>query len=86
MCLTHITSILLAFLETSTQHAFKDDRLRAGNGVLLVVGIAGLGINERHLQLLQGKGWRERWGWEIAELEEHTPSPPSSTHHLHMSN
>lgn len=78
--MTHITGILLAFLEASTQHIFKDDRLRAGNGVLLVVGIAGLGINKRHLQLLQGKWWLESWNWERAELEEEdAPSPPSST-------
>lgn len=79
MWLTHITSILLAFLETSTQHAFKDDRLRAGNRILLIVGIAGLGINERHLQLLQGKGWWEHWvGREQSQRRRN--SIPSQLH------
>lgn len=63
--LAHPTGILLATLEAGTQHVLQDDGLLGGDpGILMVVGVTGLGINEGHLQLLQGEGRRECCGGE----------------------
>lgn len=48
--LAHPAGVLLATLEASTQHVLQDDGLLAGDvGVLVVVGVTGLGVNEGQL-------------------------------------
>lgn len=59
--LAYPAGVLLATLEASTQHVFLDNGLLAGDaGILVIVGVAGLGVNERQRYFLQDKGWRER--------------------------
>lgn len=48
--LAHPTGVLQATLEASTQHVLQDDGLLAGDdGILVVVGVTGLGVNEGQL-------------------------------------
>lgn len=75
----HLAGVLLATLEASTQHVLQDDGLLAGgDGILVVVGVTGLGVNEGQLQLLKSEGWRERWGGSRKQSSEGTVWPTGS--------
>ena len=57
--LAYPSSVLLATLKAGTRHVLRADGVLAGDdGILTVVGVTGLGVNERQLKLLLGKGWR----------------------------
>lgn len=59
----HLAGVLPAVLEAGAQHVRQDDGLLAGgDGVLMVVGVTGLGVDEGQLQLLKSEGRKERWG------------------------
>lgn len=75
----HPAGVLLATLKASTQHVLQDDGLLAGDdGILVVVGITGLGVNERQLQLLESEGWREHCGGSRRQSSAGTLWPTGS--------
>lgn len=60
--LAHPAGIHLAILEAGTEHVLEDDGLLAGAArILMVVAVAGLGVNEWQVQLFQDEGWRQCW-------------------------
>lgn len=66
----HPAGVFLAALEAGAEHVVEDDGDLAGDaGVLVVVAVAGLGVDEGQLQLLQGEGWGEGWGGEQSSAQ-----------------